>query len=81
MKVLKARLYQREKQKQAEKLQEIHDGKDDIAWGSQIRSYILHPYQMVKDHRIDLDVGNVQAVLDGHIDPFIEGALLLGNSR
>lgn len=81
MKVLKARLYQREKQKQDDKLQEIHDGKDDIAWGSQIRSYILHPYQMVKDHRIDLDVGNVQAVLDGHIDPFIEGALLLGNSR
>ncbi len=81
MKVLKARLYQREKQKQDDKLQEIHDGKDDIAWGSQIRSYILHPYQMVKDHRIDLDVGNVQAVLDGHIDPFIEGVLLLGNSR
>jgi len=81
MKVLKARLYQREKQKQDEKLQEIHDGKDDIAWGSQIRSYILHPYQMVKDHRIDLDVGNVQAVLDGHLDPFIEGVLLLGNSK
>jgi peptide chain release factor 2 len=81
MKVLKARLYQREKQKQDEKLQEIHDGKDDIAWGSQIRSYILHPYQMVKDHRIDLDVGNVQAVLDGHLDPFIESVLLLGNSK
>jgi peptide chain release factor 2 len=81
MKVLKARLYQREKQKQDEKLQEIHDGKDDIAWGSQIRSYILHPYQMVKDHRIDLDVGNVQAVLDGNIDPFIEGVLLLANTR
>ena len=81
MKVLKARLYQREKQKQDEKLQEIHEGKDEIAWGSQIRSYILHPYQMVKDHRIDLDIGNVQAVLDGHIDPFIEGVLLLGNSR
>jgi peptide chain release factor 2 len=81
MKVLKARLYQREKQKQDEKLQEIHDGKDDIAWGSQIRSYILHPYQMVKDHRIDLDVGNVQAVLDGYIDPFIEGVLLSANFR
>jgi peptide chain release factor 2 len=81
MKVLKARLYQREKQKQDDKLQEIHDGKDEIAWGSQIRSYILHPYQMIKDHRIDLDVGNVQAVLDGHLDPFIEGVLLLGNNR
>jgi peptide chain release factor 2 len=81
MKVLKARLYQREKQKQDDKLQEIHDGKDEIAWGSQIRSYILHPYQMIKDHRIDLDVGNVQAVLDGHIDPFIEGVLLSANTR
>jgi peptide chain release factor 2 len=76
MKVLQARLYQQEQQKQDEKLQEIHDGKDDIAWGSKIRSYILHPYQMVKDHRIKLDVGNVNAVLDGDIDPFIEGVLL-----
>jgi peptide chain release factor 2 len=76
MKVLKARLYQREKQKQDEKLQELHDSKDDIAWGNQIRSYVLHPYQMVKDHRINLDVGNVNEVLDGGIDPFIEGVLL-----
>lgn len=76
MKVLKSRLHQREKQKQDEKMQHIHDSKDEIAWGSQIRSYILHPYQMVKDHRLDLDIGNVNAVLDGHIDPFIEGALL-----
>jgi peptide chain release factor 2 len=76
MKVLKARLHQREKQKQDEKMQHIHDSKDEIAWGSQIRSYILHPYQLVKDHRIDLDIGNVNAVLDGYIDPFIEGALL-----
>ena len=78
MKVLKSRLYQREKQKQNEKMQELHDSKDDIAWGSQIRSYILHPYQMVKDHRINLDVGNVNAVLDGGLDPFIEGMLLAG---
>lgn len=76
MKVLQARLYQQEQQKQDERLQEIHDSKDDIAWGSQIRSYILHPYQMVKDHRIKLDVGNVNAVLDGDLDPFIEGVLL-----
>jgi len=76
MKVLKARLYQLEQDKQDEKLQEIHDSKEDIAWGSQIRSYVLHPYQMVKDHRINLDVGNVNAVLDGNIDQFIEGVLL-----
>ena len=76
MKVLKARLYQIEKQKQDEKLKEIHDGKDEIAWGNQIRSYVLHPYRMVKDHRIALDVGNVDAVLDGALDPFIEGMLL-----
>ncbi|MDJ0987787.1 MAG: peptide chain release factor 2 [Desulfobacterales bacterium] len=76
LKVLKARLYQHEKQKQDEKLQEVHDSKDEIAWGSQIRSYVLHPYQMVKDHRINLDIGNVNDVLDGGIDPFIEGVLL-----
>jgi peptide chain release factor 2 len=76
MKWLQSRLYQREKQKEQEKLQQMHDGKDDIAWGSQIRSYVLHPYQMVKDHRIGMDVGNVTAVLDGDIDPFIEGILL-----
>ncbi|MBW2583877.1 MAG: peptide chain release factor 2 [Deltaproteobacteria bacterium] len=76
MKVLKSRLYQREQQKQDEKMQELHDSKEDIAWGSQIRSYVLHPYQMVKDHRIKLDVGNVNAVLDGDIDQFIEGVLL-----
>jgi len=78
MKVLRARLYQAEKKKQDEKLQEIHNGKDDIAWGSQIRSYVLHPYQIVKDHRIHLDIGNVNGVLDGEIDPFIEGVLLAG---
>ena len=76
MKVLKSRNYQREQQKPDEKMQELHDSKEDIAWGSQIRSYVLHPYQMVKDHRIKLDVGNVNAVLDGDIDQFIEGVLL-----
>lgn len=76
MKVLSARLYQIEKKKQTSKLQEMHDNKDDIAWGSQIRSYIQHPYQMVKDHRTNLEVGNVKDVLDGNIDPFIESVLL-----
>jgi peptide chain release factor 2 len=81
MKVLKARLYQAEKRRQEEKLQEIHDGKEDIAWGSQIRSYVLQPYQMVKDHRINLDVGDVNSVLDGDLDPFIEGVLLSKKHR
>jgi len=76
LKVMKARLYQHEKQKQDDKLQEVHASKDEIAWGSQIRSYVLHPYQMVKDHRISLDIGNVNDVLDGGIDPFIGGVLL-----
>jgi peptide chain release factor 2 len=76
VKVLKSRLYQLETQKQEQKLQEIHDSKDDIGFGSQIRSYILHPYQMVKDHRLRMDIGNVNSVLDGGIDPFIEGILL-----
>jgi len=76
MKVLKARLYQREKQKQDEILQEMHAGKDEIAWGNQIRSYVMHPYQIVKDHRINLEVGNINSVLDGALDPFIEGVLL-----
>jgi peptide chain release factor 2 len=76
MKVLKSRLYQAERQKQNDKKQEMHDSKDEIAWGSQIRSYVLHPYQMVKDHRVNLEIGNVNAVLDGEIDPFIEEVLL-----
>ena len=77
MKVLRARLHQVEKEKQEEKLREIHETKDDIAWGSQIRSYVLHPYQMVKDHRTKIEIGNVNSVLDGAIDPFIEGVLLV----
>ncbi len=78
MKVLKARLYQTEKEKQEEKKQQLHDTKEDIAWGSQIRSYVLQPYQMVKDHRIGMEIGNVNAVLDGDLDPFIEGVLMSG---
>jgi peptide chain release factor 2 len=76
MKVLRARLYQREQEAQDEKRQQIHDGKEEITWGSQIRSYVMQPYQMVKDHRIHLDVGNIQEVLDGGLAPFIQGVLL-----
>ncbi len=81
MKVLRARLYQREKDRQEEKLQEMHDSKEDIAWGNQIRSYVLQPYQMVKDHRIGLEIGNVNEVLDGGINPFIEGVLLAKDAK
>jgi len=79
MKVLKARLYQQQKQKQDEKFKEIHNSKDEIAWGSQIRSYVMHPYQMVKDHRTNFETGNVNEVLDGGLDPFIEKALLMAS--
>ena len=81
MKVLMARLYQAEKQKQDEKLQQLHDSKDDIAWGNQIRSYVLHPYQMVKDHRVNMEIGNVNGVLDGDIDPFIEKVLMMPQKK
>lgn len=76
MKVLKARLYQLEKDKQDQKIKNLHDGKDGISWGNQIRSYVLHPYQMAKDHRTGVEVGNVNGVLDGDLDSFIEEALL-----
>ncbi len=76
MKVLQARLYQHEKRKQDAEMQELHDSKEEIAWGNQIRSYVMHPYQMVKDHRINLEIGNINNVLDGNLTPFIEGVLL-----
>ena len=76
MKFLKSRLYERKLQEQNEKLDEVNKSKKDIAWGSQIRSYVLHPYKMVKDHRTNLEVGNVGRVLDGDIDDFIEAYLL-----
>lgn len=76
LKVLKSRLYQMEKQKRNKEFNEAHKNKNEIAWGSQIRSYVLHPYQMVKDHRIKLEIGDINSVLDGKIDPFIEGVLL-----
>lgn len=76
LKVLKSRLYQIEKEKQDKKMQNLHDNKDDIAWGSQIRSYVLHPYRMIKDHRTNFETGDVDRVLNGDLDPFIEGVLL-----
>jgi len=76
MKVLRARLYEIKRKEQEEKLEKIYSEKKDIAWGSQIRSYILQPYRLVKDHRTNFEVGNVEAVLDGDLDPFIEAYLL-----
>lgn len=76
MKILKSRLYEREEKKRADARQADYKEKEDIAWGSQIRSYTLQPYQMVKDHRINLEIGNVNDVLDGNLDSFIEGVLL-----
>ena len=54
----------------------IEDAKMDIAWGSQIRSYVLHPYRLIKDHRTDFEMGDTQAVLDGKVQPFIESYLM-----
>ena len=74
-KVLKARLYELEKKKQEQKKQEIHKSQKEIAWGSQIRSYIFNPYRLVKDHRTSVEVGNLENVMDGDIDIFINGYL------
>ena len=76
MKYLRSRLYEMKLREQNAKLDEINKTKKDIAWGSQIRSYVLHPYKMVKDHRTSLETGNVNRVLDGNIDDFIEAYLL-----
>jgi peptide chain release factor 2 len=76
MKILRARLYELEMEKQKERMEDLHKTKKDIAWGSQIRSYVLHPYRMVKDHRTGVEIGNTDAVLDGEIDAFIEAYLL-----
>ena len=76
MKILKSRLYELELEKQKEKMDTLHKTKKDNAWGSQIRSYVLHPYRLVKDHRTNIEIGNADAVLDGDIDPFIQAYLL-----
>ena len=76
MKVLKARLYELEKKKQKDKLEEMMGEKKDIGWGSQIRSYVMQPYQLVKDVRTKVEIGNVESVLNGDIDEFIKAFLL-----
>ncbi|MCI0449969.1 MAG: peptide chain release factor 2 [Chlorobi bacterium] len=76
MKMLKSKLYQMEKEKEQEKLNKIESSKKKIEWGSQIRSYVFHPYNMVKDHRTDYETSNTQAVMDGNIDEFIKSYLM-----
>lgn len=75
MKILKARLYERKREEENQKLKTQYGEKKEIAWGSQIRSYVFHPYTMVKDHRTSHETSNAQAVMDGSIDPFIEAYL------
>jgi len=76
MRILKAKLYQRELEKKAEEMNKLHSDKKDIDFGSQIRSYVLHPYRMVKDHRTGWESGNADAVLDGDLDDFMEKYLM-----
>lgn len=81
MKYLKSRLYEKELQEKNDKLDEENKLKKDIAWGSQIRSYVLHPYKMVKDHRTNVEMGNAQKVLDGDINAFISAYLMMDGGR
>ncbi len=76
MKMLKARLYEHEKSLQDDEHKELAGDKKEIAWGSQIRSYVMQPYRMIKDHRTNYEVGNVDSVMDGNLDPFIKAYLL-----
>jgi peptide chain release factor 2 len=77
MKVLKARLYELEQRKKREKIDKLEDAKTEIAWGNQIRSYVLHPYRMIKDLRTRLETGDTDRVLDGGLDDFVKSALFL----
>ena len=83
MNMLKARLYELELQKREEAALDGNASKSEIGWGSQIRSYVLHPYQMVKDLRTNVETGNSQAVLDGDLDAFVEASLAarVGSTR
>ena len=75
MKMLKAKVYELEQDKQRAEMEKFYGEKGEMAWGRQIRSYVMQPYKMVKDHRTDVETGNVDAVMDGDLDKFIEGYL------
>lgn len=76
MKILRARLYQKKLEEERAKRQKLEDSKTEIGWGNQIRSYVFHPYSLVKDHRTDNETGNIQRVMDGEFDDFIYAFLL-----
>ncbi|WP_244155440.1 peptide chain release factor 2 [Desulfatiglans anilini] len=80
MKVLRSKLYEIEREKQEQKKHEIHHAQKEIAWGSQIRSYVFNPYRLVKDHRTNAEIGNVERVMDGDIDLFIDAYLKQGRT-
>ena len=77
LKILKSKLYELEIMKQTKELEDLQSTKKEIAWGSQIRSYVLQPYRLIKDHRTNVEVGDVDSVLNGNIDEFIKAFLLL----
>jgi len=79
LKILKSRLYENRLEEEKKKQEKLHSQKKDISWGSQIRTYTMQPYRLVKDHRTGIEAGNVDAVLDGEIDKFIETYLLSSN--
>lgn len=76
LKILKARLYEKEMKEREEKFEELHHSKKEIAWGSQIRSYVMHPYRMVKDHRTNKVIHDVERVMDGDLDEFMKAYLM-----
>jgi peptide chain release factor 2 len=81
MKMLSARLYELERDKMNKEMEKFYGDKGEIAWGSQIRSYVMQPYQMVKDHRTEAETGNIDAVLDGDIQLFVEAYLKMKKSK
>ncbi len=80
MKLLQARLFELQSEQQRQKISELRGEHREAAWGNQIRSYVLHPYTLVKDHRTGVETGNAQAVLDGALDPFVDAYLRLGRT-
>ena len=75
MKMLRSKLYEKKVEEQKQAIADIRGEQQEIGWGSQIRSYVFHPYSMVKDHRTNVETGNTDAVMDGELDPFIDGYL------